>query len=121
MVFFGNAFAILLQRFEESDQGLLGILDGLLVAGAPAVASRQRREKGEITGLVRVEFYRECVGKHLGHGSILSDRQMVTTAGGPRLRGHGATGSRLWRARWQAQSAPLPTLRVIAGSKFALG
>jgi len=25
---------------------------------------------------------------------------------------HGATGSRLWRARWQAPSAPLPTLRV---------
>src|SRR5260370_571043 len=74
--FFRNAPAFPLERFEVTDQGILGILDGLLVGGAPGVASQQCRKKGEVTGFVRVEFYRECVGNRLLHDSILSDRPL---------------------------------------------
>src|SRR5258707_2874977 len=67
MVLFRNALAVLLKCFEIADQGLFGILDGLLVGATPSMASRKCREEGKIAALFRMGFYGERVGERFRH------------------------------------------------------
>src|SRR5262249_5304030 len=88
MIPFRNALAVLLQRLQVADQGLFGILDGLLVGGAPAMATLQGREKGEVPGLLGMELYGEGVGERLWHNAIIADgRSSVSADGTATFRG----------------------------------
>src|SRR5207248_1618767 len=51
---------VLLQRFQEADHRLLGVLDRGFVRLPPRVASRQRREVREVTVVVMLYFKRVC-------------------------------------------------------------